>query len=353
MTADVRVERRGALGLLTLDRPAAINALTHDMVVAVSEALAAWADDPGVQTVVISGAGERGLCAGGDIVALYDAARSGEHTGAARFWADEYRMNALLARYPKPVVALQDGIVLGGGIGISAHCSHRIVTERSRLGLPEVGIGFVPDVGATWLLSRSPGELGTAAGLTARHAGAGDAIALGLSDVFVPSDRLPALLFALEDQEPDAAIAAVAEPPPSSDLAASRSLIDELFAGDDLARIVARLDAAGERGEPFLTAIRRASPTATAVTLAALRRARDLPGLDAALVQEYRISLHALGTHDFAEGVRAQVIDKDRSPRWSPAALADIDRQDVDAYFSIPDGGDLDLEPNLASKEQH
>ena len=197
---EVLFERRGQLGHVILNRPRAINALTHGMITAITAQLLAWRDEPSVATVLITGNGERGLCAGGDIVGLYRAATEGDPDSAARFWADEYRMNALIAEYPKPYVAIMDGIVLGGGIGIGAHGSHRIVTERSSLGLPEVGIGFVPDVGSTWLLSRAPGELGTHVALTAGSVGARTPILLGLADALVPSDRLDELVAALVDE---------------------------------------------------------------------------------------------------------------------------------------------------------
>ncbi|MCH1884230.1 3-hydroxyisobutyryl-CoA hydrolase [Agrococcus sp. ARC_14] len=340
---EVLVEQRGRLGVLTLNRPKAINALTHGMVREIGRMLDAWEGDAAVQAVLITGAGDRGLCAGGDLVALYRDALDGDGTASAVFWADEYRMNARLARYPKPVVAIQDGLVLGGGIGVSAHCSHRVVTERSRLGLPEVGIGFVPDVGGTWLLSRAPGQLGVAAALSGRMIGAADAIALGLSDAFVPSDRLDGLLSALEVDEPTAAIAAVAGAAPAGELVAGSAWIDAVFAGDDAAAIVERLAAAGEPAAKLAAAVGAASPVAVSVALAALRRARALPTLEAALVQEFRVSMHALSTSDFSEGVRAQVIDKDRQPRWQPASLAEVTQESVDAYFAEPEAGDLDL----------
>ncbi len=191
-TADVLLRTEGRAGFVTLNRPRALNALTHAMVLAVDEALTAWEHDPAVETVVIDGAGERGLCAGGDIRAIHDDARAGG-TASAAFWRDEYRLNARIARYPKPYVALMDGIVMGGGVGISAHGSHRVVTERSRVAMPETGIGFVPDVGGTYLLGRAPGELGTHLALTGTPVGAADAILAGLADRYVPAAGLPAL----------------------------------------------------------------------------------------------------------------------------------------------------------------
>jgi len=336
---EVVFTRRGRVGEIALNRPRVINALNHSMVALIRQQLDDWADDDAVATVVLVGRGDRGLCAGGDIVSLYRDAVSGDPSSSVAFWRDEYALNAAIARYPKPYVAVMDGLVLGGGIGLSAHASHRIVTERSTLGLPETGIGFIPDVGATWLLSRAPGRLGTFLALTAGTVGAGDAIEVGLADRFVPADRLPGLLTALETQEPDAAIAVVAGAAPEPGLASDRSWIDPAFTADDVAGILAalRADPSNERAVATAAVIETRSPIALAVTLESLRRASALPDLESALDQELRVSAHAIGTPDFAEGVRAQVIDKDRAPRWRPASVADVDPADVEAYFQPVD----------------
>lgn len=342
----VRVERRGALGLLTLDRPRALNALTHAMVRRLAEALAAWADadGDGVRTVAIVGAGDRGLCAGGDVVTLARDVTEGDGTGAAAFWRDEYRLNLAIARFPKPVVAVQDGVVLGGGVGISGHASHRLVTERTRIGFPEVAIGFVPDVGGTWLLTRAPGELGTRLAMTGTPVGPGDALLLGLADRFVPSERLPALLAALETDDVDDAVRSVQADPPAGELAAVRSVTDAAFAGDDVGAILERLRRSGDPAAGELAAtIEQRSPLAVAVTLAALRRGRTLPSLAAALDQEYRTSRRSSQHPDFVEGIRAQLVDKDRNPRWDPATHDEVEAADVDAHFTTPPEGDLGL----------
>lgn len=343
---EVLVERTGRLGHLVLNRPKAINALTHGMVLTLLRTLRDWAGDDEIQTVLLTGSGERGLCAGGDIVSLYQDAKSGDTAASARFWFDEYQLNALIANYPKPYVVIQDGIVLGGGIGVSAHGSHRIVTERSRLGLPEAGIGFVPDIGSTRLLSHAPGQLGTHLALTAGMVDAGDAIAVGLADSFVPSERLPQLIEALQGTDPDAAIAAVAEPAPASGLASQREWIDSAYAAGTVAEIVAALQAGPEPAQRAAEAILRTSPTASAVTLESLRRAATLGSLEQTLNQEYRVSLRALAAPDFAEGVRAQVIDKDRNPRWNPATLAEVTAEQVAAFFApLPDDAELPFAP--------
>jgi enoyl-CoA hydratase len=342
-TPEVLGERRGALGLITLNRPRAINALTHGMVLEIDALLDRFEDDDEVATVAITGAGERGLCAGGDIVALYRDAVDGDGSAAASFWRDEYRLNARIARYPKPVVAVQDGIVLGGGIGISAHGSHRVVTERSRLGLPETGIGFVPDVGATGLLSRAPGHTGTLLALTGRHIGAADAIAVGLSDWYVPSERIGRLLTGLEHDTPGAVIAALAEDVGRSSILDARDWADECFDHEWVADVLDAIDDDSSReATDAARAIRANSPTAVAVTLSSLRRAAALTSLEDVLRQEFRVSCGMHRVADFAEGVRAQVIDKDRTPHWQPGWDA-VSTLEIDSFFA-PLDHDLDFD---------
>lgn len=339
----ITTEIRGALGVITLDRPEALNALTHQMVTSIADALRAFAADDTVEWVLITGAGERALCAGGDVVTLRDDVDRTRGQGAARFWRDEYTLNAQIARFPKPVVALQHGIVLGGGVGVSGHASHRVVTDTTRIGFPEVGIGFVPDVGATWLLTRGRGELGTRAALTGDHFGAADAIALGLADSYVPGDRVAELVSLLETTHPDAATRQLATEPPAGTLVAARPMIDQAFAGDDAPAIVSRLVEAGDEGAAIAAKIERQSPFAVSVTLAALRRARGLRSLEEALVQEYRVSRHTSLAADFSEGVRAQLVDKDRNPKWTPSSLQGVTPAMVEACFAPVPGGDLQL----------
>ncbi len=340
---EVLVRRAGRLGHLILNRPQAINSLTRPMVNTMAAALEQWAADDAVDTVLLTGSGERGLCAGGDIVGMYhDALAGGDES--RRFWRDEYRLNALIARYPKPYVAFMDGVVLGGGIGVSAHGSARIVTERTRFGMPEVTIGFAPDVGGAYLLSRAPGELGTHLALTGGTGTGADAIALGFGDHYVHSDWLPALAAALETTPAAQAIVAVAMPAPESGLAAQRRWIDESYAGDDAATIVGRLQdssipAAREAASVILTR----SPLGVSVTLEALRRARQLDTLEEALDQDYRVSNRFIESPEMVEGIRAQVIDKDRTPHWSPATLGGVARSDVEAFFADLGADELGL----------
>lgn len=340
MTPEVLITTRDGVGWITLNRPRALNALTHAMVRAIDAALTRWEYDDTVRAVVIDGAGERGLCAGGDIRSIHDDARTGG-TASPGFWADEYRLNAHIARYPKTYVALMDGLVLGGGVGVSAHGSLRVVTERSRVGMPETGIGFTPDVGGTYLLSRAPGELGTHAALTAAHLSGADAIHCGLADFFVPSDRLADLRAALAMREPREAVRMFAQAPPDSGLAANAAWTDACYSADTVEEILDRLHEAG--CSAVAKEIGAKSPTALKVTLRALRTARALPSLEAALTQEYRIACASLTAPDLAEGIRAQIIDKDRDPRWSPATLDEVTPALVDRFFAPPAHGDLSL----------
>ncbi|MFN3707783.1 enoyl-CoA hydratase/isomerase family protein [Microcella sp.] len=333
------VETRGRLGLITLDRPEALNALTHEMVIGVRDALAEWARDDRIAVVAIRGAGERAFCAGGDIVAMRTAVAEGTVAVAAEFFFDEYRLNSQIARFPKPYVAVMDGIVLGGGVGVSAHGSHRVVTERTRIGMPETGIGFTPDVGGSWLLSRGPGEAGTHLALTGQMVGAADAIAVGLADVSVPSERCDELIDALERctevDDVDAVVDSLAIDPGDAPLDLIQRDIDAAYRGDNAAVILDRLraSAVAELQEAARTLTQR-SPTSIVTTLAALRRAHRLHRLDEALDQEYRVVLRLLDEPDFAEGVRAQLVDKDRQPRWQPPTIDDVDPDRVASFFA-------------------
>ena len=328
---EVLVRRQGGLGRITLNRPRAINALTPGMTRAVDAALRAWEADPDVLAVLVDGAGARGLCAGGDIRFLHDSVRAGAAADADGFLHDEYRLNARIARFPKPYMALMDGLVMGGGVGISAHGRLRIATERTRLAMPEVGIGFLPDVGSTHLLSAAPGELGTHAALTGEAMGAADAMLCGLADRHVASERLPALVEALAASGDAAALAACvdahASAPAPGRYAADAVWIDACCRHDDVGAILAALRARPEAAARA-AAVRIAAqcPTSVAVALRALRAARSDGRLEPCLEREYRLGTALIRRPDFAEGVRAAVIDKDRTPRWQPAA-------DIDALF--------------------
>lgn len=352
-----RIER--GVGRITLNRPKAINALTEPMVTAMTAALAEWRESPAVTAVVVDGAGERGLCAGGDL----RAGGSGTVLPPS-FLRAEYRLDELIARYPKPYIALMDGVVMGGGLGISAHGSHRVVTERSRIAMPEVRIGLVPDVGISRRLALAPGSLGMLLALTARTIGAADAIACGLADVFVASDRIGAIAAAVADGLADGAagtdsaenaasrVTAVlqrfAAPAPRGELAAARGWIDHCFDKESVAEILAALDDEGGRTPGAADAaaeLRRMSPTALVAAHELLRRTAELSDLRAVLETEFRVMTALAQRPDAAEGVRAVLIDHDE-PVWRPAALEAVDRAEVLRMFD-GDGDDPRGEPGV------
>jgi enoyl-CoA hydratase len=328
--SDVIVERVGALGRLRLNRPKALNALTHGMVGEIDQALDLFSADPGIAAVLLTGEGERGLCAGGDLRSLYESQGT---AFAETFWRDEYRLDARIAAYEKPFVAVMDGITMGGGVGLSGHAAHRIVTERSRIAMPETGIGYLPDVGGTWLLPRAPGETGTYLGLTGEPVGAADAIFCKFADAQVPSLALPDLVDALAAIPPDAGEAGVrdvigglAQDPGLAPLAAHRDVIDRCFAFDMVDEILSALAA---DGSDFAVATRKTllakAPSSLVLTLCLLRLGRGAPNLEACLEREFHASLALLAEGDFREGIRAAVIDKDKSPRWNPPSLDAVD----------------------------
>ena len=338
---DLIVRREGAAGIIRLNRPKAINAMTFEMSIGIDKALDRFEADPAVGLVLLEGAGERGLCAGGDIRGLYESSRTGGDLGR-RFWRQEYLMNARIAKFPKPYVAFMDGLVMGGGVGLSAHGSHRVVTEKTKLAMPEVGLGFFPDVGGTFLLSRSPGEIGTYFGLTGQTMNGPDAIYAKFADAVVPSGKLAALREALVNlragvgaAEVTAAIGRFATGETSGPVAALQAQIDRWFAHDRMADIVADLERDGsELAQSTLKALNEKSPRGMVVALKLLRLARQSSSLEECLVREYRAALEVFRSDDFREGVRAAVIDKDRNPRWSPARIEDVTPEMVAPYFA-------------------
>jgi len=348
----IRCEARA--GRITMNRPKALNALTYAMVGRIWNALLEWRDDRQVEFVLLDGAGDRGLCAGGDVRSLYDAHTQG--SGFARaFWSEEYRLNALIGRYPKPYVAVMDGIVMGGGIGLSAHGDHRIVTERSRLAMPETGIGLIPDVGGTWLLSHAPErrgmsrETGTYLALTGRQFNGTEALDLGFANVLIMSDRVPAALREMiEDGHPDGAMirnnSSIDEAPRPS-LHGLASSIDAAFAFDRVEDILSALEGMpGDWAAQTLAELRTKSPLALKLALAALRRARALVSLEECLNMEYRLTVRLYEHGEFLEGVRALIVDKDKSPKWNPARLDDVTPAMVEAFFApLPAGEELGL----------
>ena len=328
---DLVVRREGAAGVIRLNRPKALNAMTLEMSIGVDAALDQFEADPEVAVIILEGAGERGLCAGGDIRGLWESSREGGDLGA-RFWRQEYVMNARIAKYPKPYVAFMDGLVMGGGVGLSAHASHRIATDRTRLAMPEVGLGFFPDVGGTWLLSRSPGEIGTYFGLTGQTMNGPDAIHAKFADAVVPAAKWPELRDALTKVRQGVTAADVsklingfATGETTGPVAAKEPAIDALFGFDRMEDILAALKRDGsEFALATLKTLNEKSPRGMVVTLKLLRLARTASSLEECLVREYRAALEVFRSDDFREGVRAAVIDKDRNPTWSPSRIEDV-----------------------------
>ena len=338
---DLIVRREGAVGVIWLNRPKAINAMTFEMSVGIDGALDRFEADPAIALVLLEGAGERGLCAGGDIRGLYESSRAGGDLGK-RFWRQEYIMNARIAHFPKPYVAFMDGLVMGGGVGLSAHGSHRVVTEKTKLAMPEVGLGFFPDVGGTFLLSRSPGEIGSYFGLTGQTMNGPDAVYAKFADAVVPAGKLAALREALIDlpagvnaAEVKAVIDGFSTGETAGPVAALQSQIDRWFTHDRMEDIVADLERDGsELAQSTLKALNEKSPRGMVVALKLLRLARQSSSLEQCLVREYRAALEVFRSDDFREGVRAAVIDKDRNPRWSPARIEDVTPEMVAPYFA-------------------
>ena len=337
-----RVE--GTLGRITLNRPRALNALTHQMVRSIAAALTQWATDDAVHAILLDGAGDRGLCAGGDIRSLYDAAIARDMSVPAAFFRDEYRLNAQIAHYPKPYVALMDGIVMGGGVGLASHGSFRVVTERTRLAMPETGIGFMPDVGGTWLLAHAPDNLGLHAALTAAPMDAARAIACGMADFQVPSSSLPVLATELAKCRTSSEIRACIgshAATPSPDGAGAPAWCRTCYAHDSVEQIVQAL---AQHDEPdareAAATISRKSPLSLKIALRAIREAPSLGSLDACLEREYRLAMFFMATRDFREGVRAAIVDKDRNPSWAPGDLAGVtDAMVNEAFaFEVPEG---------------
>ncbi|MEE2525032.1 enoyl-CoA hydratase/isomerase family protein [Hyphobacterium sp. HN65] len=348
MTDEIIARKVGQLGRITLNRPKALNALTLPMVHAMTEALMSWKDDAGVQAIVVDAEGEKGFCAGGDILMLHNSGKAGGED-AWRFWHDEYQLNTLIQEYPKPYVALIDGITMGGGVGISVHGSHRVAGDRTMFAMPETGIGFHPDVGGAYFLPRLPGEIGMWMGLTGARLKAADCLAAGLATHYCPSADQASLLDALEkadlasdEDKLEEILEAHSGDPGSSELALVRGLIDAAFEGDDVPAMMARMEAAGDQwSAKQLKIMGTKSPTAMVLTAKCLRRGADLSFEDV-MRQDLRVSMRCLAGTDFYEGVRAVIIDKDNAPSWSPAAIGKVDAEALEAYF----------EPLAADKEQ-
>ena len=345
MSDEIRLEQSGSIGLVTLDRPTALNALTHPMVRELSRALVEWRQDPAISAVVIRAVPGRAFCAGGDIRVVSDLVARQGAAAVLPFFADEYRMNWRIKRFPKPYIALMDGITMGGGVGVSVHGSHRIVTERTMFAMPETGIGMFPDVGGTWFLPRLPGEVGTYLGLTGHRLGGADCLSVGIGTHFVPSEHIENLVdrvcsgMAIED-----VLGELATTPGEAPLLARRSEIDAHLSANDIPSLLSRLEGsetafAGE----CLASLRGKSPISVGI---ALRQIREGAGLEfeECMRLEYRLVGHVMAHGDFQEGVRALIIDKDKQPRWQDAALEDVSADHVERFFVPRENDRLELD---------
>jgi enoyl-CoA hydratase len=342
---EILFERRGAAGIVTLNRPQALNAVTVTMVRALRVQLDAWRDDPAVTRVVVTGAGGKAFSAGGDIRQIYDLGKAGKQREALEFFREEYALNTVIKKYRKPYVSLYDGIVMGGGIGLSIHGSHRVAGDKFLFAMPEVAIGFFPDIGGTWFLPRMPGELGAYCAVTGERLRAADSVSGGISTHRVPSQKFPELMEALcGTVSVDALLGAFAAPAEAGPVAARRADIDRLFKADTVEAILQNLDAAaagaGEGAEwakATAAIIRMRSPTSLKISLEQVRRGANL-SFEECMQTEYRIVSRILDGQDFYEGVRAVIVDKDNAPKWHPATLAEVGVADVARYFApVPD----------------
>jgi enoyl-CoA hydratase len=346
MTDEVIIRIEGAAGRITLNRPKALNALTHAMVRAIAPALTQWRDDERVRHVVIDGAGERAFCAGGDIRAVYDMIPIDPEL-ARGYWRDEYRLNAMIARYPKPFVAFVDGFCLGGGVGLACHGSHRIVTERAQVGMPETAIGFTPDVGGSWLLAYAPGHAGEYMAATVYRMNAADAIYAGFADALVSSQDREAFIQALCSGAPaDDTMRKFSVQPRPSDLAAQQARIDRAFGAATIQEAVGRLAGAKEVWEEeALKKIVAHSPLSLTAAHYSVRQARGHACVEESIDHEYRFAHRCVHLHDFREGVRALIVDKDGKPQWRPACLDEVKQSDAEALFAPLGADELGLFP--------
>ena len=328
LSPHIKSEKRGVLGLLTLNRPKALNALDHGMIRGISTQLQSWATDDSIQTVAIRGEGPRAFCSGGDIRAVREAVVAGRDDGVALL-RDEYHMNALIGAYPKPYIALIHGVCMGGGAGVSVHGKYRLADASLSFAMPETGIGFIPDIGASFFLSRLPDEMGMYMGLTGSAIGQGDALDMGLMTHAVAEADFDAVIARLADGNDFAPCVRKRE---AGVLAAHRKRIATIFAAPSVEAILERLE---RDGSDFALAtaqtIRTRSPTSLKLVFRQLRAAREL-NLKQCLAMEFRLANRVLASHDFREGVRAALVDKDRNPRWQPSSLAGVG--DIDGFFA-------------------
>ncbi|MBL4874647.1 MAG: enoyl-CoA hydratase/isomerase family protein, partial [Rhodobacteraceae bacterium] len=338
--ADINIRIEGKIGRITLNRPEALNALTYAMVLKIEDTLDAWINDDRVALILIDAIGDKAFCSGGDIQQMYDTAAAGDFEYGRKFWRDEYRMNAKLANFPKPYIALMQGFTMGGGVGVSCHGSHRVVCENSQIAMPECGIGLVPDVGGSMLLSQAPGRLGEYLGATGTRMKAGDAIYCGFADYYIPRADWAELTARLIKTGDYAQVDAMAQTPPVSTLEAQQTQIDMMFGGETVSDILNGFD-----DSPWCTAaaeaLGRGCPLSVASSIALVHRVRGYTSIASVLKQEYRFTYRSASNGDFVEGIRAAIIDKDRNPKWKIPTLRDV--RDVDVTNMLMPLGENDL----------
>ncbi len=335
---DLIISQDGFIGRFHLNRPNALNALTAAMAYRMKDQLEAWAGDDSISFVLVDAEGNRAFCAGGDIRDLYENGKKDPQPGRD-FWREEYKLNALIHNYPKPYIAFMNGIVMGGGVGISSHGSHRIVTENTMLAMPETGIGFLPDVGGTYILSRSPGLTGLYLGMTGARMNGADAIFAGFADHFVSSEKLPQLTEKLRGgAKIDEAIAEFASDAPDGKLADLQKDITESFSGASALECTQKIEDMAETGNEWaaktVKLLRRHSPLAISAAFTAISQARSLETIEQCLNVEYRFAYRALLGTEFYEGVKAVIIDKDHTPQWQPPTLEDVTADQLNSLFA-------------------
>ncbi|MEM7214899.1 MAG: enoyl-CoA hydratase/isomerase family protein [Pseudomonadota bacterium] len=329
-TDDIHIRKVGPTGRITLTRPEALNAMTYEMCMAIGEALEVWRNDKDVRIIVIDAEGNRAFCSGGDIAELYRTGKAGDFEYGRKFWRDEYRINEKIKNYPKPYVAIMDGIVMGGGVGISAHGSHRIVTENTLFAMPECGIGLAPDVGGNWMLARAPGRIGEYLAATGARLKAADCLYSGIADAYVPSSKLPELVEALEDTADLSFIDTFLDEPEPGVLEDEKRTIGQYFSLESAVDIIKALEATdGEWEAQAAKLMRRSCPLSVACAIEIVRTSREAATIEDVLKQEYRFTYRSMSHGDFIEGIRAQIIDKDRKPDWQPAALEELDKAKI------------------------
>lgn len=348
--AEIIFDIQGAMGLVTLNRPKALNAVTHDMVRQLWAQLHAWENDARVAHVVVRASGDRAFSAGGDIRVIYDAIREGRQSEVIEFWREEYRLNHYIKHYPKPYISFIDGIVMGGGVGVCVHGSHRIAGDKFLFAMPEVGIGFFPDVGATYFLPRLPGEIGTWCALTGDRLKAGDGVNAQVATHYVPSVQQGAAIAALaQSDDVDETLARFAQPIAPGPMMSRAGILNRTFKGDSVEQILDQLGAEARAGGPDaawadetrLLLLKR-PPLSLRIALAQMRRGKAFSFAEA-IRCEFRIVTRMANNPDFIEGIRATIIDKDNAPRWQHAGLSQVSADVVDAYFAPRAGDELQM----------